>query len=221
MKILEAHNINKSYNSVNILNNVTLELEIGKIISIKGPSGSGKSTLLNILGLLDKYDDGNLIINKQVVNKNTYISSEFILNNIGFVFQFHHLLSEFTIFENLMIPQLNNTLIKEEKINNILLYLKHFDILGLKDKYPNQISGGERQKVAVIRSIINSPKIVFADEPTGNLDNNNTKNLLSIIKSIVNEKNMSFIIATHDDEVSKISDTCMFLKDGKLHNIIK
>jgi len=221
--ILVAKNINKSYKSGagrnSVLVDLHLQLNAGEIVAIGGASGSGKSTLLNILGLLDVPDNGDLIIERKPITSIHDIESK-RSKCIGFLFQFHHLLTEFTVLENLLIPlmldgssnKINNLNWCEELLNT--LTLSH-----LKDRFPGELSGGERQRIAFLRSLVNKPKFILADEPTGNLDSENTKILLELIKSFRDKYNIAFIIATHDGNVTKICDRILNLKDGKLHHI--
>ena len=213
--ILEANNLSKTYKInneiINVLNGINLCINEGELVVLIGPSGSGKSTLLNILGTIDNNYDGIIKINNINIKSDedlSYVRS----NMIGFIFQFHHLLPEFTIIENLKIPKLlsNNT---GEDIDKLLDYI---GLTHRKDHYPDQISGGERQRVAVLRALINKPALILADEPTGNLDRENSKLLLNLISSIKEKYQQSFIIATHDESIADIADRIFTLKDGKL-----
>lgn len=220
MNVLKADNLDKSYingsNKTQVLQSVSLSINEGEIVAINGPSGSGKSTLLNILGLLDDYDSGNLKFQDiNVLNKSTN-KAEIRQSKIGFIFQFHHLLPEFTVMENLIIPQMLNNLNKIEKLNNANKILDLLGINSQKNRYPSQISGGERQRVAVGRSVINNPDIVLADEPTGNLDYENGQKVLQLISDLSKNNKMAFIIATHDEKISKIADRILYLNNGKL-----
>jgi len=221
--ILVAKKINKSYTSGSVINSVLIDLKLnlndGEIIAIEGSSGSGKSTLLNILGLLDSPDSGDLTINNKSIESIHDIESK-RSKSIGFLFQFHHLLSEFTVLENLLIPLLIDK--NSNKINNLNWCNELLDTLTLshlKDRFPSELSGGERQRIAFLRSLVNKPKFILADEPTGNLDSENTNILLKLIQSFRDKYNIAFIIATHDLNVTKICDRILNLKDGKLHHI--
>ena len=220
MNVLTADKLVKSYNNgriiTQVLQSVSLSINEGEIVAINGPSGSGKSTLLNILGLLDDYDSGSLIFQKINVLKKTNNKSVIRQSKIGFIFQFHHLLPEFTVMENLIIPQMLNNLNEIEKLKNANKYLDMLGINSQKNRYPSQISGGERQRVAVVRSVINNPDIVLADEPTGNLDYENGQKVLQLILELSKNNKMAFIIATHDDNISKIADRILYLNNGKL-----
>ena len=221
--ILVAKNINKSYKSGagrnSVLVDLHLQLNAGEIVAIGGASGSGKSTLLNILGLLDVPDNGDLIIERKPITSIHDIESK-RSKCIGFLFQFHHLLTEFTVLENLLIPLMLDG--NSNKINNLNWcdeLLNALTLSHLKDRFPGELSGGERQRIAFLRSLVNKPKFILADEPTGNLDSENTEILLELIKSFRDKYNIAFIIATHDGNVTKICDRILNLKDGKLHHI--
>ena len=205
MKLLEAIDITKKYNDNKILDSLNFSLNTNEIVSIFGPSGSGKTSLLNIFGLIDREYNGQLKINNENIKKN--ISNHLLRRNfIGFIFQFHHLLPEFSIFDNLILPLQFSSISKKEKKNRIDFYLDMLGIENLKNKYPYEISGGERQRVSIIRSIINNPKIVIADEPTGNLDYKNSNDVFDLINYLKKESSVSFIIATHDKNTINISD---------------
>ena len=221
--IINAINIKKVYRS-NIESNVVLsdlnfQLNFGEIVAIQGASGSGKSTLLNILGMLDTSDDGELFIeNKRITSIDDIEATRSKV--IGFLFQFHHLLPEFTVIENLLIPlMLDVHSKKQDNIEWCEELLGTLNLMQLKHRLPSELSGGERQRIAFLRSLISKPKFILADEPTGNLDNENTQILLELITTFRDKYNIAFIIATHDDNVTKICDRILKLKDGKLHHI--
>lgn len=217
--ILEANDINKSYfdgnKKLDVLIDFSITLKEKEIITITGHSGCGKSTALNILGTLDKFDSGEL----KIENKNVKLiddSDISILRNesIGFVFQFHHLLPEFTALENVMIP----TWIKGKK-DNIKYAMELFSDLDLSssiDSFPSQLSGGERSRIALIRAIINKPKILFADEPTGNLDEGNASKLMALLTKINKDYDQSIILTTHNPEVAKMGHKKYKLDNGRL-----
>jgi lipoprotein-releasing system ATP-binding protein len=217
--ILSAKNINKSYKTgkeiLTVLNNLSLEIQSPEFISIMGPSGAGKSTLLHILGTLDDFDSGELLINSEkIINKKDY--SEFRSKNIGFIFQFHHLLHEFTIIENLIIPQI---LVNKNKITiqkNAEDLLEQLNLFHLKNRYPGQISGGERQRIAVLRALVNQPKLLFADEPTGNLDQENSNKLLELFNTIKDKFETTIVVATHDEIVKNYTNRNLYLDNGIL-----
>lgn len=219
MPILEAHNISKIYykteESIPVLNKLNLIVEKGEIIVLMGPSGSGKSTLLNILGTLDSDYSGELIIDELPIT-NAVDLSNIRRHKLGFIFQFHHLLPEFTILENLLIPQMiadNYSNVPQEDTIDML------ENIGLKARmnhYPNEISGGERQRVAVLRAMVNNPCLILADEPTGNLDRENSLKMLKLMTELKAKYQQSFIIATHDQSILDIADRVLYLKDGKI-----
>ena len=218
-EILKAINISKTYEKtgekLNILRNINLSILKSEIVVLVGPSGSGKSTLLNILGTLDTNYNGQLIIEGKILN-NAVDLAPIRRNKIGFIFQFHHLLPEFTIYENLQIPRMiqggNNN------YKDILDMLKYVGLYKRLNHYPDEISGGEKQKIAVLRALVNNPPLIIADEPTGNLDSENSQILLNLISDLRVKYNKSFIIATHDKTIFDIADRIFLLKDGKLIN---
>jgi len=213
--LLKAKNIFKSFGKVNILEGVTVEIPENKITTITGASGAGKSTLLHILGTLDKPDRGEVFLANQNITQLTKEALAHLRNQeIGFVFQFHNLLPEFTALENVMMPgligQQNKAALKAR--GKELLYS-----LGLEKRFdhkPSQMSGGEQQRVAVARALVNEPKIVFADEPSGNLDSANATALHQLFFDL--SKSCAFVIVTHNDELAKISHLNLKLKDGAI-----
>jgi lipoprotein-releasing system ATP-binding protein len=215
--ILQAKNIHKKFGNLNVLKGVDLELEKGSVLSIVGKSGSGKSTLLHILGTLDSFDEGELMIdNVNITELKKNKLAEFRNKKIGFIFQFHHLLDEFNAVENVMIPALiGNRSYKEAKE-----YAMHLlELLGLEDRMdhkPNQLSGGEQQRVAVARALINRPDLILADEPTGNLDSESSVELHNLLFDLRDQFNLSFIIVTHNNELAQMSDRFLTMKDGIL-----
>jgi lipoprotein-releasing system ATP-binding protein len=215
--MLTGKNIYKRYGALEVLRGVNLEINKGEVVAIVGPSGCGKSTLLHILGTLDKPDMGEIIINK--INLGELSGNKlaaFRNKHIGFVFQFHHLLPEFTALENVCIP---GWLAGRGK-KDVKDKAKHLlDILGLTariENKPNQMSGGEQQRVAVARALINNPDIVFADEPTGNLDSANAKELHQLFFDLRKQFNQTFLIVTHNEELSQLSDKTLHMKDGRI-----
>jgi lipoprotein-releasing system ATP-binding protein len=213
--MLKAHSIFKSYGQLKILKGVDLEVKKGEIVTIVGASGAGKSSLLNILGTLDKPDSGNVVIGKTDVNKlSNKDLSAFRNSQIGFVFQFHHLLVEFNAIENVCIPALiagDTRAVAEKKAHKLL------DRLGLSERIthkPSQLSGGEQQRVAVARALINEPALVFADEPSGNLDSVNANELHHLFSELRSEFNQTFVIVTHNEHLAELSDRKVLMKDG-------
>ena len=213
--MIKANNIQKSYGDLRVLKGVNLEIKKGEFISIVGASGAGKTTLLQILGTLDKADQGELNINKQAVNKLKDKSlSSFRNQSIGFVFQFHNLLAEFTALENICLPAfIAGTHRKEaEKRAKELLAL-----LNLSDRAnhkPNELSGGEQQRVAVARALINNPAVVLADEPSGNLDSQNADELHHLFFRLNKELEQTFILVTHNQKLADMADRKLVMKDG-------
>jgi lipoprotein-releasing system ATP-binding protein len=196
-----------------VLKDISLQINKGSIITIKGPSGSGKSTLLSIIGTLDNADSGELLINGVSIQENTNIDK---LRNksIGFVFQFHNLISELTLEENVSLPKM---IAKEQWDKDELIELfEYFDLKDRINSFPNDLSGGEKQRVAVMRAVINNPSIVIADEPTGNLDKENALKMMSLFQKLNTEKKLTIIIATHDEDVFNIGHKKYQLVDGCL-----
>jgi lipoprotein-releasing system ATP-binding protein len=213
--MIKAENICKSYNQLKVLKGINLNIGKGEIVAIVGASGAGKTTLLQILGTLDKADTGTLLINEQLVNKlNDKKLSDFRNKNIGFIFQFHQLLPEFTALENVMIPAwIAKT--SETEANKKALEL--FDYLGIKDRTthkPSELSGGEQQRVAVARAIINNPAVLLADEPSGNLDSASAQSLHDLFFDLRDKFNQTIVIVTHNEELAKRCDRKLTMKDG-------
>ena len=219
--ILSCSHINKSYsngeNRLVVLKDISLELKAGEIVSIMGSSGSGKSTLLNILGTLDLPDSGIVKINGKDISKISEKETAYLRNKeLGFVFQFHHLLPEFTAFENVLLPSLISKTSQEVQSRALELF-EFMDLTARMTHYPQQLSGGERQRVAIMRALIQEPALVLADEPSGNLDKTNTKNLLDLIIKISDEFKQTFLIATHDMMVSQIAHRRFCLTNSTLN----
>ena len=198
---------------LHVLKDINLQIDKGSIITIKGPSGSGKSTLLSIIGTLDNADSGELLISGISIQENTNIDK---LRNksIGFVFQFHNLISELTLEENVSLPKM---IAKEQWDKDELIELfEYFDLKDRMNSFPNDLSGGEKQRVAVMRAVINNPSIIIADEPTGNLDKENALKMMSLFQKLNTEKQLTIIIATHDEDVFNIGLKKYQLVDGCL-----
>jgi lipoprotein-releasing system ATP-binding protein len=215
--MLSAKDIHKKYGPVEVLKGVDITINPGEIVSIVGPSGSGKSTLLHILGTLDKPDRGEVFLgNENISRLQGNKLAGFRNKHIGFVFQFHHLLPEFSALENVCIPGWLTSHSKNEVRQRAEELLR---ILGLSHRLenkPNQLSGGEQQRVAVARALINKPDIVFADEPTGNLDTANAKELHQLFFDLRKEFKQTFLIVTHNEELAQLSDRTLTMKDGKI-----
>jgi lipoprotein-releasing system ATP-binding protein len=215
--MIKATNIEKNYGTLKVLRGVNLEIEKGEVVSIVGKSGAGKSTLLHILGTLDKADKGQVYINgEDITGLSTNSLAAFRNKNIGFIFQFHHLLPEFSALENVLMPsfiQGSSEQVYKKKALEIL------DYLGLTDRInhkPTELSGGEQQRVAVARALMMNPSVVFADEPSGNLDSASSKDLHNLIFKLRNDFNQTFVIVTHNDELAKMSDRRLEMHDGLL-----
>ena len=213
--MLKATNIHKRYGDLKILKGVSLEVAKGEIVSIVGASGAGKSTLLHIIGTLDQVDEGEVMINNtEIKSLKSKSLSAFRNKNIGFIFQFHHLLPEFTALENICIPAY---IAKKSKSETEQKALELLDILGLRDRAnhkPNALSGGEQQRVAVARALINQPDLILADEPSGNLDSQHAKELHQLFFDLRNRFNHTFIIVTHNEELADMADRKIMMKDG-------
>jgi lipoprotein-releasing system ATP-binding protein len=213
--MLKAKGINKAYGNLPILKGVDFEVAKGEIVSIIGASGAGKSTLLHILGTLDKPDSGTVELNGTKVSQlSGELLSVFRNQNIGFVFQFHHLLPEFTALENICIPAF---IAKKSRKEAEVRAHELLDLLGLKDRAshkPNQLSGGEQQRIAVARALINDPAIILADEPSGNLDSGNAQSLHQFFITLRDNFKQTFVIVTHNEGLAQISDRVVTMKDG-------
>ena len=216
--ILSAKNISKSFEGTKVLKEINLSINQGEIISISGPSGAGKTTLLNILGTIETPDDNNdsklMIFERDIFGLNDKELSNFRNKNIGFVFQFHELLPEFTCLENVCLPAWidNNNNIKERAIS----LFKELGLIDKLDKKPATLSGGERQRVSIARALINNPKIILADEPSGNLDSKNSEILYDIFFDLRKKINCTFIIVTHNQSLAKKADRQIVINDGKI-----
>ena len=216
--ILLAKNISKSFNETKVLKEINLSINQGEIISISGPSGAGKTTLLNILGTIETPDDDNdsklMICERDIFGLNDKELSNFRNKNIGFIFQFHELLPEFTCLENVCLPAWigKNNNIKERAIS----LFKELGLIDKLDKKPATLSGGERQRVSVARALINNPKIILADEPSGNLDSKNSEILYDIFFDLRKKINCTFIIVTHNQSLAKKADRQIVINDGKI-----
>ena len=220
--IMKLEDIDKFYmetgNKLHILKKLNLEVKRGEFVSILGKSGSGKSTLLNIMGLLDKIDGGKIWIDNKEVSSLNEVERNNIKNHfLGFVFQFHYLMSEFTALENVMIPALLNNFKNKTEIEKEAKEL--LEIVGLAERMkhkPNQLSGGEKQRVAIARAMINKPKLILADEPTGNLDEDTGELIFSLFRKINKEHNQSIVVVTHARDLSQVTDRQVYLKRGVL-----
>ena len=217
--ILQAKNIDKSFSNgktkLSVLKNFSLDVDVGQIITIMGQSGSGKTTALNILGTLDQADAGELTINgTQVHDMNETELSTIRNRDIGFVFQFHHLLPEFSAIENILMP----TWIKgaDDRKDSALDLIEKMGLSERKDHFPSQLSGGERSRVAVARALMNKPKLVLADEPTGNLDEKNANKLIDLLVKINKDFHQAIVLTTHNPKIARIGHKQFFLENGSL-----
>lgn len=215
--MLEAHNINKKYGSLEVLKDISLSIQESEIVSIVGASGAGKSTLLHILGTLDKADSGKVFLDKiELSGLNSKELSRVRNREIGFIFQFHNLMAELTALENICLPAWVGKKDEKETKEKALVLMEALHILDRKDHLPSEMSGGEQQRVAVARALINSPKYVFADEPSGNLDSKNAEELHSLFFDLRDKFGSSFVIVTHNPHLAERSDRVIELIDGRI-----
>ena len=217
--LLEVKNICKSFQindkKTKILNDLSFSIDSNEIVSIYGASASGKSTLLNILSGLIHFDSGNIIFDGKSMDSE-FDFSNFRKKDLGIVFQEDYLLMEFTAIENIMLPHIISGNSRQDSYNKAYNFLEKFDLLSIKDSYPNTLSGGEKQRVSILRATINNPKLILADEPTGSIDEFNKEKIFSLFKDIIDFYNSSILIVTHDNNVSKISNKILNLSRGKL-----
>ena len=217
--MIKVKNLSKSFNNQLVLDNISIEIKKGDFISIVGPSGAGKTTFLNILGTIDEYDKNPktsiLFNNIDITNLDDDKLSSFRNKEIGFIFQFHQLLPELTAQENILLPTMIGKRSEKESLDNLMKLSSILEINQILNKKPEFISGGEKQRVAVARALINSPSILLADEPTGNLDSKNAEKIQKLFKKINKELNVTIVLVTHNKAFSKIADKCLVLSDGK------
>jgi lipoprotein-releasing system ATP-binding protein len=215
--MLTAKNIFKKYGTLEVLKGVELTINKGEIVSIVGSSGAGKSTLLHILGTLDRADEGEIYLDGSRIDKLAGKPlARFRNEHVGFVFQFHHLLPEFNALENVCIPAWIAGKKKRAVTERAVHLLEILHLKGRLENKPQQLSGGEQQRVAVARALINNPQIIFADEPTGNLDSKNAKELQELFIQLRSQFNQTFLIVTHNEELAAVSDRTIHMKDGKI-----
>jgi len=213
--MIKAKNITKSFGSLQVLKGIDLEVEKGEIVSIVGPSGAGKTTLLMILGTLEKADSGSVNIDGHAVNRLIEKKmSDFRNKNIGFVFQFHQLLPEFTALENVMIPALIGRVQHSDAAGKARALPQIMGLAARTDHKPAELSGGEKQRVAVARALINDPLVVFADEPSGSPDTDNKEELHNLFFELRDKLNQTFVIVTHDEHLASLTDRIIHMRDG-------
>jgi lipoprotein-releasing system ATP-binding protein len=213
--MIHAENIHKAYGTLEVLKGISLDIKKGEIVSVVGASGAGKSTLLHILGTLDKADQGNVTLNgTRIASLNEKRLSAFRNREIGFVFQFHHLLPEFTALENVCIPAFIAGVAKKEAMARAGELLKMLELSDRLEHKPSALSGGEQQRVAVARALVNSPAVILADEPSGNLDSKNSVELHKLFFRLRNELEQTFVIVTHNKELAGLADRQVRIKDG-------
>lgn len=213
--MIDIKDVKKSFGNLNVLKGITLHIDKGEVVSIVGPSGAGKTTLLQIIGTLDKADSGEISINdKEISSMSKKHLSDFRNTHIGFVFQFHQLLPEFTALENIMIPAYIAGKSRSEAKKRAMELL---DFMGLTERAthkPNELSGGEKQRVAVARALVNNPAVILADEPSGSLDSKNKAELHQLFFDLRDKFGQTFVIVTHDEELASITDRTIHLRDG-------
>ena len=211
--------LSKKYGSLTVLKSVNVSIKKGEILGITGPSGAGKSTLLQILGTLDFAENGSLELDgKDLLSLSPKKIAKFRNENIGFIFQFHHLLPEFTALENLCMPALISGLEKKDAEEKALKLLKTLGLEHRTNHKPNELSGGEQQRVSVARALINNPSVIFADEPSGNLDTENARDLHQLFHSLRDEYGQTFVIVTHNHELANMADRVIEMRDGQIVN---
>lgn len=215
--MIQIRNLNKSYGDLKVIDNLSIDIPDGKILSIEGPSGAGKSTLLQITGSLDRPDSGSVLYDgEDIFRFDDRRLSAFRNANIGFVFQFHRLLPEFTALENVMLPALIGGKTQKEATPAAEKLLADLGLSGRASHKPGELSGGERQRTALARALINNPQVVLADEPTGSLDTHNRDEILSLIQQLREERGQTFVIVTHDRDLASVADIKATMRDGKL-----
>lgn len=215
--MISANNIHYSYDNLKVLKGLDIHIKKGEFVGIIGNSGAGKTTLLQLIGTLDKVQKGTLLINNiDVNNLSENKLAKFRNQEIGFVFQFHNLLSEFTALENICLPAYISGVSRKEAEKKGLELLKQLNLSNRSNHMPNELSGGEQQRVAVARALINSPSIILADEPSGNLDSNNAEELHQLLLKLNKENSQTIVVITHNKKLAKLADRTLVIKDGKI-----
>lgn len=217
--MIKIRNINKSYGALQVLDNVNVDINRGKVVTIVGPSGAGKTTLLQIMGTLDSPDSGSVLYDGQdVLSMKDSSLAKFRNQNIGFVFQFHQLLPEFTALENVMMPALIGGMKQKEASARAKELLEYMGLGERLDHKPAELSGGERQRAAVARALVNRPAVVLADEPSGSLDTKNKQELHNLFFRLRDEMQQTFVIVTHDETLASDADRVLYMRDGRIVN---
>lgn len=215
--MIEIENVNKSYGNLHVLKDINLSIENSKVVTIVGPSGAGKSTLLHLIGTLDAPDSGTIAIDGVHVEQlRDHQLSDFRNRHIGFVYQFHHLLPEFTAVENVALPAMIAGQSKKEALVHAAELLDFLKLKSRVDHKPSELSGGEQQRVAVARALMNAPELILADEPSGNLDTETAKKLHQLFFDLRDQFHQTFIIVTHNEELANLSDRKIVLQDGRV-----
>jgi len=222
MNILSTKNLTKEFildnKKINVIDDISLQVKKGEFLAVMGPSGSGKSTLLSLIASLDEPTKGTIEINgKNITGESEEKVAEIRNKTIGFVFQSFNLIPTLNTYENIILPLEIANAVDKNKVDKII---KRVGLENRKNSYSNQLSGGEQQRVAIARAIINNPLILFADEPTGNLDSKNSKNVLNLLLELKDEFEMTLVLVTHDENISKKADRIVYLKDGKIKKIL-
>ncbi len=217
--MLSAHNLSKKYGQLTVLSDVSLEIGKGEFVAIAGPSGAGKSTLLHLLGALDFPDTGQVkLMDSELFRLSRKKQAAFRNQHMGFVFQFHHLLPEFTALENVCMPLWIGDKNKTEAANAAKAMLKTVGLAHRMDHKPNELSGGEQQRVAIARAIVHRPSVIFADEPTGNLDTANAQAVHELFLELRSLYNQTFVIVTHNEQLAAMADRTLMMKDGRIES---
>tara|TARA_B100001564_G_scaffold164367_1_gene138186 strand:- start:527 stop:1177 length:651 start_codon:yes stop_codon:yes gene_type:complete len=215
--MIKINNLHHYFDNIKVLNGINLEINNGEIVSILGKSGAGKTTLLNLIGTLDDIQNGEIIINGRLINDLSLKElCKFRNEEIGFVFQFHNLLPEFTAIENICLPAFIKGKSKKEAEKKAYELLKKLELTSRAQHKPNQLSGGEKQRISICRALINSPSFVLADEPTGNLDSQNTEIIYKLFQQLNNEFGYTFVIITHNNNFASIGNKKVLMQDGKI-----